>query len=138
MLYTNHFGETRIRVFNMAFDVIANLHQYLKMAIVENYVQYFIKEKLCRVHEKGCKRIREEILNHTVDILFTYRKQCAHNSSPSQLVIPESLKLFPVYISTALKSHAMRLLNQITENQLDLKIYWIHKYMSMPFGRVTY
>jgi protein transport protein SEC24 len=98
MLYTNIFGETRIRVFNMAYEVETNLHQYLKMAVAENYVQYFLKEKLVRVSSIGCKQVREEILNHVVDVLYIYRKQCAHNSSPTQLVIPESLKLFAIYI----------------------------------------
>lgn len=98
MLYTTIFGETRIRVFNMAYTVMANLHQYLKMAVVENYVHYFLKHQLARTHEKGCKKVREEILNHVVDVLYIYRKQCAHNSSPTQLVIPESLKLFAIYI----------------------------------------
>lgn len=53
-------------------------------------------------------------------------------------MIPESLKLFPIYLSTALKSHALRLLNKDSEGQLDHKLFWIHKYLSMPFGRVTY
>lgn len=44
------------------------------MAVVENYVQYFLKEKLCRIHEKGCKMVREELMNHAVDVLYIYRK----------------------------------------------------------------
>lgn len=78
------------------------------------------------------------MLNSVVDVLTIYRKQCAPNSSPSQLVIPESLKLLAIYISSALKSFAFRLLNKETENHLDLKVFWIHKYLSMPFGKASY
>jgi protein transport protein SEC24 len=33
------------------------------------------------------------------DMLHAYRKHCAANSSPGQLILPESLKLLPVYLS---------------------------------------
>jgi len=62
---------------------VANIHAYLKMVVLESYVQYFLKQKLCRIDKLGCKGVREEVLNSVVDVLTIYRKQCAPNSSPS-------------------------------------------------------
>jgi len=91
---------------------------------------------LARIHQKGPKNIREEILTDSVNLFHNYRAQCAPNSSPSQLVIPETLKLMPVYMLSAMKTHAFRLLSN--SRQLDSKLYWIQKFLSIPFGKVPY
>ena len=49
-LYTSIYGERRIRVFNMAYQVAKSLNQYFKACIAENYVQYFLRQKLARIH----------------------------------------------------------------------------------------
>ena len=43
MLYTNLYGERRIRLFNLAFQTVRSLNQYFKSTIVENYAQYFLR-----------------------------------------------------------------------------------------------
>ena len=43
MLYTNPFGERKLRIFNMAYQVCANVNTYFKQVNVENYVQYMVK-----------------------------------------------------------------------------------------------
>lgn len=95
-----------------------------------------MKQKISRLDEKGPQKIREEIINKLVDILTNYRTQCAPNSSPSQLVIPESLKLLPIYVLSAMKTHAFRLISNT--NQLDMKVYQVHRFLSMPFGKAPY
>lgn len=126
MLYQTIYGETRIRVFNMSFEVMANLHNYIKSTVVESYTQYIVKEKLARMPEKTCQKVREELINHIVDVLYVYRKECAKNSSPTELVIPESIKLNAVYLCSALKTHALRVMANINgEFHLDHKIHWI-------------
>lgn len=55
------------------------------------------------------KDVRETIVDRCIKILAAYRKTCASSSSPGQLILPESLKLFPLYSLTLIKSHAFRL-----------------------------
>ena len=141
MLYQTVDGDTRIRVFNMALDVMANLHSYIKSTILESYTLYLLKENLANIASYTCQQVRERLLNHTVDVLFTYRKECAKNSSPTELVIPESIKLHALYLCSALKSHALRVLgnnNNAGEIHIDQKIHYIHKYLSAPLTRLLY
>ena len=110
----------------MCYDVSDNLHNYIKSTVVESYTQYILKEKLSKMPEKTCQKVREEIIEHIVNVLYIYRKECAKNSSPTELVIPESIKLNSLYICSALKSHALRVMSNINgEFHLDHKIYWI-------------
>lgn len=37
MLYTNIYGETRLRVFNHAFPVVKSINSYFKACVAENY-----------------------------------------------------------------------------------------------------
>ena len=41
---------------------------------------------------------------HAIEMLHSYRKHCAASSSPGQLILPESLKLLPVYLSALYKT----------------------------------
>ena len=74
MLYSDVYGERRIRIFNQSFLVVKSLNQYFKSTVVENYAQYFLRQKLARLEEKGPKNVREEIINKLVDLLVNYRK----------------------------------------------------------------
>jgi Sec23/Sec24 helical domain len=42
-------------------------------------------------------QVREQIVNHCINILGSYRKFCASISSAGQLILPEALKLLPLY-----------------------------------------
>lgn len=42
-------------------------------------------------------QIREQVTNVCVNILHSYRKFCATVSSSGQLILPEALKLLPLY-----------------------------------------
>ena len=41
-------------------------------------------------------------------MLFTYRKMCASNTAAGQLILPESLKLLPLYVLSLTKSGLLR------------------------------
>jgi hypothetical protein len=73
MLYSNIYGERRIRVFNQSFQVVKSLNQYFKSTVVESYAQYLLRQKLARLDKKGPKNIREELINKLVDLLVNYR-----------------------------------------------------------------
>ena len=111
VLYSNIYGERRLRVFNQAFKVATLLNQYFKSCAVESFTQYFLREKLARIKQVGPRLIREEVMNEMITIFLNYRLQCASTSSSSQLVIPDSLKLMPIYILSAMKSPAFKLLS---------------------------
>jgi protein transport protein SEC24 len=50
--------------------------------------------------------VRSSLIDKCVDVLAAYRKHCASTTSPGQLILPESLKLLPIYV-LALTKHAL-------------------------------
>lgn len=63
---------------------------------------------LTSLSSQDLSHVREELLNNCVEVLYQYRKHCASQSSSGQLILPESLKLFPLYTLGAMKSVAFR------------------------------
>lgn len=96
-LYATQFGDRRIRVFNMSLPVAKNMNSYFKATDVETLSMFILKRDLSKVSLKGSKTTREVIINNLVSLLYNYRIHCATSSSPSQLILPDSLKLLPLY-----------------------------------------
>jgi len=71
------------------------------------------------VTKKGAKNIKEKVINDLVDMLTNYRTLCANQTNPSQLVLPETLTLLPLYLLSGLKKPALKLLSTTF---LDLKV----------------
>lgn len=51
---------------------------------------------------------REAVTNSVVSTLHAYRKYCASSSSAVQLILPEALKLLPLYALALLKGPALK------------------------------
>lgn len=49
MLYTNNWGERRIRIMNFKMNVTKNLNTYFKAADVETASQFLIKRELSKM-----------------------------------------------------------------------------------------
>ena len=53
------------------------------------------------------KSIRENIITQAANILACYRKYCAQETTGGQLILPDTLKLLPVYIGSLIKSDVL-------------------------------
>ncbi|KAJ3057858.1 COPII coat Sec23p-Sfb3p heterodimer component, partial [Quaeritorhiza haematococci] len=73
------------------------------------------------------KTIRDQLTDKCVHILTAYRKHCASSTSPGQLILPESFKLYPLYTLSLLKSRAFRPAQEST----DLRVYHMRTLKSM-------
>ena len=124
-----------IRVFNYTWKVCKDLFSYYKSADVENVSQFKIRNELSKVTQLGAKKTKEQMQNELIDMLANYRSQCAKSTNPSQLVLPETLTLLPLYIHSILKNPAFKLL---TATNLDLKIYWVQKLLSASIEEFHY
>ena len=54
------------------------------------------------------KQVRENMANQVAHILACYRKNCASPSSAGQLILPECMKLLPLYSNCIIKSDAIQ------------------------------
>lgn len=74
---------------------------------------------MTQLNVRGAKNTKEKLISDLVAMLTNYKAKVANQTNPSQLALPESLPLYPLYILAALKSPAFQML---TMCKLDQKI----------------
>jgi protein transport protein SEC24 len=119
MLYTDMEGNRMIRIMNYSWTVASSMFNYFKSADVENLAQFKIRNELTQAPKRGAKATKEKLLNDLIEMLHTYRTSCANQTNPSQLVLPETLTVLPLYLLSIIKRPGFKLL---TACRLDEKI----------------
>ncbi|GMF20667.1 unnamed protein product [Phytophthora lilii] len=113
LLYTRSDGLRCVRVHNLALQVEPLLSNVFRFADLDatcsvwqrSAARQFVDKQLMRATPMA---VKESLLDQCVTVLFNYRKYCASSSSSGQLILPESLKLLPLYTLATLKSRALR------------------------------
>nr|XP_016513968.1 PREDICTED: protein transport protein Sec24-like At4g32640 [Nicotiana tabacum] len=82
---------------------------------------FFLHAAASEVPTAPLSKIREQVTTLCINILHSYRKFCATVSSSGQLILPEALKLLPLYTLALLKSTGLR-----TDGQIDSRSFWIN------------
>jgi len=108
LLYTTSSGQRRIRVFNMSLPVTAVLSNIFRSADLDSIVNFLSRTTLNEVTKMNMYQLRMNLTEKCVEILYAYRKFCATSSSPGQLILPEALKLLPVFVLAVQKNALMR------------------------------
>ncbi|XP_004346230.1 protein transporter Sec24-like CEF [Capsaspora owczarzaki ATCC 30864] len=108
LLYTNAHGQRRIRVHNIALRISNVIQDVFRHAEMDTILNFIAKQADRDVHKKPLRAVRDHFSDLCIAILTNYRKHCAANSSPGQLILPEALKLLPVYTNALLKCDAFR------------------------------
>lgn len=53
------------------------------------------------------KSIQESIITQAANMLACYRKNCAQSTAAGQLILPDTLKLLPIYTASLIKSDVL-------------------------------
>lgn len=73
----------------------------------DTIINYIAKQSTYKLFEHNPKAVKDNIVTRAAQILATYRKNCASPSSAGQLILPECMKLLPLYVNCLLKSDAL-------------------------------
>ncbi|XP_040948610.1 protein transport protein Sec24-like At4g32640 [Gossypium hirsutum] len=87
--------------------VVIHLHQPLQ----QNY----------RIPTCPLLQVRDHVTNLCINILLSYRKICATVSSTGQLILPEALKLLPLYTLALIKCRGLR-----NDGRIDDRFFWFN------------
>ncbi|RLM57913.1 hypothetical protein C2845_PM18G06560 [Panicum miliaceum] len=120
LLYTTVYGQRRIRVINLSLSCTSLLSNLFRYADLEAQFACFLKQAANGIPTSPLPRIRDEATNTCINILQSYRKHCASVTSSGQLILPEALKLLPLYTLALVKSVGLR-----TDGRLDERSYWM-------------
>ena len=110
VLYTAVSGERRVRCHNIGLPVCNQISDVFRSACCDTLMNVMLRQAVSglRLGEQTVQQVKESLISRSVKILTAYRRHCAQpNSSLGQLILPEALKLLPVYVTGALKCDAI-------------------------------
>ncbi|KAK9159454.1 hypothetical protein Syun_005795 [Stephania yunnanensis] len=127
LLYTTVYGQRRIRVTTLSLTCTAILSNLFRSADLD--AQFACASKLAAndIPINPLIQVQEKTTDQCVNILYAYRKFCAAVSSSGQLILPEALKLLPLYTLALTKSIGLQ-----NDGRLDDRSYWISRLTSLP------
>merc|ERR1719309_667550 len=107
LLYTSCSGQRRLRICNLSLSVCDNMGELYRNCDLDTVVNFLAKQNVSKLTETNPKAMREELMQQCATILACYRKNCASPSSAGQLILPECMKLLPLYTNCLMKSDAL-------------------------------
>ncbi|KAI3742106.1 hypothetical protein L1987_59786 [Smallanthus sonchifolius] len=121
LLYTTVYGQRRIRVSTLSLPCTTTLSNLFRSADLDTQFSCFLKQAANEILTNPLLHVREQVTNLCINILHAYRKFCATVSSSGQLILPEALKLLPLYTLALIKSIGLR-----TDARIDDRSFWIN------------
>nr|CCA24681.1 protein transporter Sec24 putative [Albugo laibachii Nc14] len=112
LLFTRSDGIRCVRVHNLALPIDNLLSNVFRFADLDATCSVWQRNAAKQIVDKSQMRspdaIKNQLIEDCVNVLYNYRKHCASSSLAGQLILPESLKLLPLYTLSTLKSVALR------------------------------
>merc|ERR1719309_620534 len=107
LLYTSVSGQRRLRILNLSLNISDNMGEFYRNCDLDTIVNFQAKQSISRLMESNPKSVKESLTQQCAQILACYRKNCASPNSAGQLILPECMKLLPLYTNCLLKSDAI-------------------------------
>lgn len=108
VLYTSVGGQRRLRIINQSFTCCSQMADLFRNCELDALINYSAKHAIRSTLNSNPKQVREHLMNQCAQILACYRQKCASPSSAGQLILPECMKLLPLYSNCLIKSSALQ------------------------------
>jgi len=127
-LHTDRCGRRLIRVHTLQLPVTSSLSNVFRYTEIDAVTNVLIKQAAMAAMA-GNTNFKERMTKSCVDMLHAYRVNCASMTSAGQLILPESLKLLPLCMSSIRKMPAFR---AGTEIRADEKMAALIRVLGLP------
>ncbi|XP_033335256.2 COPII coat complex component secretory 24CD isoform X1 [Megalopta genalis] len=107
LLYTSCSGIRRLRIINLSLKTSSQIAELYRVCDLDAILNFFAKQSVFKLIESTPKTVKENLVARCANMLAAYRKHCASPSSAGQLILPECMKLLPLYTNALLKSDAL-------------------------------
>mmetsp|Transcript_11937 Transcript_11937/g.48085 ORF Transcript_11937/g.48085 Transcript_11937/m.48085 type:complete len:1025 (-) Transcript_11937:50-3124(-) len=134
LLYTTADGHRRIRVHTLSLAVTAAMPNLFTSSDVETVVNLMTRRALQLCPSQAISQIRKMLVEQCIQITYVFRHLCSTKAfNPQVLILPEGLKLLPLYVISLLK-------NVLLKNgriPVDLRIFNRMRVNSMSVGELA-
>uniref|UniRef100_A0A7S2F1C4 Protein transport protein SEC23 n=2 Tax=Octactis speculum TaxID=3111310 RepID=A0A7S2F1C4_9STRA len=108
LLYSSVCGRRMVRLHNICLLVTSTFHEVFRLMDLDATFTANLRLNMPKVYSDPLASIREHLTDICAEALSSYRHNCAKSSPLGQLILPESIKLMPLYTLSLLKSMALR------------------------------
>ncbi|XP_023694358.2 protein transport protein Sec24C isoform X1 [Paramormyrops kingsleyae] len=106
--YTNAKGERRTQIHSLGVNCSNDLLDTFRSCQAQTLLTFYCKKMYARALERPPQELREELQVEVTRALACYRKHCCSSVvTHGQLVLPQFLKAFPVYLNSLRKSEVL-------------------------------
>ncbi|XP_069448171.1 protein transport protein Sec24A isoform X2 [Ovis canadensis] len=128
LLYTSSKGERRIRVHTLCLPVVSTLNEVFLGADVQAISGLLANMAVDRSVTASLSDARDALVNAVIDSLSAYRSSALSNQQ-SGLMVPFSLRLFPLFVLALLKQKSFQ---TGTNARLDERIFAMCQVKNQP------
>lgn len=107
ILYTAITGQRRLRLLNLALKTCTQMSDLFRSCDLDAMVLLLAKQMTTKLLDSTPRVMKAALEARCAQILACYRKHCASPTSAGQLILPDCMKLLPLYASCMLKNDAL-------------------------------
>lgn len=111
LLYTSKEGVRKVRVVNNILSITQRINDVFDFADQDAILKVMIKKSVGKFSTAPIVALRNSLTVQCSEIMAAYKHYVANNNnsnSPTQLILPQSLKTMPLMVLSILKSKAYR------------------------------
>eukprot|EP00752_Nemacystus_decipiens_P016511 g14759.t1 len=110
LLYTSASGQRRVRCHTLGLPVTGLLPNIFRSTDVETISAVMARQAVSRAlsNKMAVEAILRQVEDSMLDMLLAYRKKCASDSPAGQLILPEGLRVLPLFTLCTHKMLALR------------------------------
>lgn len=132
-LHTDQWGRRLIRVHTIQLPVTTSLSNVFRYTEIDAVTNLVLKQAASSALA-GIGTFKDKMTKSCVDMLHAYRVNCASMTSTGQLILPESLKLLPLYVGSIRKMAAFRSGSDI---RVDDRMAGLIRMIGLPIGHTA-
>ncbi|KAI0051352.1 protein transporter SEC24 [Auriscalpium vulgare] len=133
-LYTNPAGQRRVRVLNLAIQVVELAGNVFRFADMDVVVAHMMRYSISQMPDHSLANIRDDLTERCSAILYSYRRNCATSTAHSQLIIPEAFRSLPMYTLAVHKSKPLK----ARSVSADVRNYHAHRLSALGVRGTMY
>ena len=129
-LYTDNYGERKIRLFNSSYSTADSFGKIYNEADCEVIIKSLLMKQIDLAYRMGLDSMRKDLCSFVVNCYYTYRYRERKQMPLDQLIIPPTLKNLALFIDSFIKKGVIGGFNGNT--QINDSVYLFYKIMKEP------
>jgi protein transport protein SEC24 len=137
--HTTPYGQRMIRVHTLALRTTASLLNAYRAIDLDALLGHLSRAAVIDTTNLSLTDARARLVERSAKLLAGYRKYCAKSSAEGQLVLPDTLKHFPLYISGMLKHPLLSNLSPIWAHVVsitDQRVALMRMFADQPLDKL--